>query len=66
MAGNTRGKVKEHLEGIHRNFDWVQYHCEKLGVLVEEKNPPLTEAIDSLNTEIIELDKLLQGLYAKI
>lgn len=26
MAGNTRGKLKEHFEGIHRNFDWSLHH----------------------------------------
>lgn len=29
MAGNTRGKLKEHFEGIHRNFDWQIVHIEK-------------------------------------
>lgn len=26
MAGNTRGKLKEHFEGIHRNLDWSLHH----------------------------------------
>jgi len=26
MAGNTRGKLKEHFEGIHRNLDWCVHH----------------------------------------
>jgi len=26
MAGNTRGKLKEHFEGIHRDFDWSLHH----------------------------------------
>ena len=26
MAGNTRGKLKEHFEGVHRNFDWCLKH----------------------------------------
>jgi len=26
MAGNTRGKLKEHYEGLHRNFDWCLKH----------------------------------------
>jgi len=26
MAGNTRGKLKEHYEGVHRNFDWCLKH----------------------------------------
>lgn len=29
MAGNTRGKLKEHFEGIHRNFDWGAVHINK-------------------------------------
>lgn len=26
MAGNTRGKLKENFEGVHRNFDWCMKH----------------------------------------
>ncbi len=26
MAGNTRGKLKENFEGMHRNFDWGMKH----------------------------------------
>lgn len=26
MAGNTRGKLKENFEGVHRNFDWCLKH----------------------------------------
>lgn len=26
MAGNTRGKLKENFEGMHRNFDWCLHH----------------------------------------
>ncbi len=29
MAGNTRGKLKENFEGVHRNFDWCQKHIAK-------------------------------------
>jgi len=28
MAGNTRGKLKEHFEGVHRNFDWSMHHIQ--------------------------------------
>lgn len=34
MAGNTRGKLKEHLEGIHRNLDWAVQHCNKSLALI--------------------------------
>lgn len=26
MAGNTRGKLKENFEGVHRNLDWCLKH----------------------------------------
>lgn len=29
MAGNTRGKLKENFEGVHRNFDWCLKHINK-------------------------------------
>ena len=29
MAGNTRGKLKESFEGVHRNFDWSMKHINK-------------------------------------
>jgi len=66
MAGNTRGKLKEHFEGIHRNYDWILYHCEKSVVLVAGRNPKLTGAIEALAENTKELDKLVQGLYSKI
>jgi len=34
MAGNTRGKLKEHFEGIHKNFDWSMYHINTSLALV--------------------------------
>lgn len=29
MAGNTRGKLKENFEGVHRNLDWCMKHINK-------------------------------------
>jgi len=29
MAGNTRGKLKENFEGVHRNFEWCIKHVNK-------------------------------------
>lgn len=66
MAGNTRGKVKECLEGIHRDFDWVEAHCDKIVRLVDGRKPELTTVIETLHAEIKVLDKLVQGLYGKI
>jgi len=37
MAGNTRGKLKEHFEGIHRNFDWTMHHIQTSLTLIASK-----------------------------
>jgi len=66
MAGNTRGKLKEHFEGIHRNFDWIEYHCDLSVALIGGRNYKLEQAIKALHKEIRALDKLSQGLYATI
>lgn len=69
MAGNTRGKLKEHFEGIHRNFDWSLHHINKALALIatqikaqhETDNPPLD---DSSITAIIESHPLYKGILA--
>lgn len=66
MSGNARGKLKEHFEGIHRDFDWVLEHCQKMLALIEDKNPPLTEAITALAKQTQTLDELASGLYDTI
>jgi len=66
MAGNTRGKIKEHVEGIHKNFDWIEYHCDKTVTLIAGKKPNLTDAILSLRHATQRLDKLVQGLYSQL
>lgn len=35
MAGNTRGKLKEHFEGVHRNIEWALHHIAKSATLIE-------------------------------
>ena len=34
MSGNTRGKLKEHFEGVHRNIDWSIHHLAKSATLI--------------------------------
>lgn len=37
MSGNTRGKLKEHFEGIHRNLDWCMHHIQhSLGLIAAQ------------------------------
>ena len=66
MAGNTRGKLKEHFEGIHRNFDWILYHIIESLKLVGDKHAHLTVGIKALGKVVEQLDKLAQKIYQKI
>ena len=66
MAGNTRGRLKEHFEGIHKNFDWIIYHCQSALALITDKNPVLSKAIKALAKGVDILDKIAQSIYKKI
>lgn len=66
MAGNTRGKIKEHFEGIHRNLNWILYHCEKIQGLVADKHLGLKTAAVSLAEAINALDKVVKDVYSRI
>jgi len=66
MAGNTRGKIKEHLEGVHRNCDWSLVHLEKTTVLIAEHNPKLTVGVAKLAECVGVVDDLCQAIYAEI
>lgn len=66
MAGNTRGKLKEQFEGVHRNFEWALKHLEGALLLVKEAHPKLTGSIEALQKGIKILDKLALDIYAKI
>jgi len=66
MAGNTRGKLKEQFEGIHRNFDWIEHHCEFALQLIAEQKPELSEAVKSILITVVMVDKLAQDIYHKL
>jgi len=66
MAGNTRGKIKEHLEGCHRNNDWQLAHLEKVVALIQEHNPKLTKAITAAAKMVKIVDDSLQKVYSLI
>lgn len=66
MAGNTRGKLKEKFEGVHRNFDWATKHCQEALTLIADQNPALTKAVKSLAEGVKTLDELAQDVYSKI
>jgi len=66
MAGNTRGKLKEKFEGVHRNFEWSKKHLSESLVLIGEHKPTLSEAVKSLADGIDTLDELAQNIYARL
>ncbi len=66
MAGNTRGKLKEQFEGVHRNFEWQKTHLANALILVKEHNPKLSNAIKALAKGISTLDEIAQDIYSKI
>lgn len=66
MASNTRGKLKEEFEGIHRNFDWVMHHCQKALGLIQDKNPGMSKAVESLGDGVKTLDDIMMDLYSKL
>lgn len=66
MAGNTRGRLKERFEGIHKNFGWIREHCVQSLILIKEHHPKLSESITSLHKAIDTLDELAQDIYSKL
>jgi hypothetical protein len=69
MAGNTRGKLKEHFEGIHRNFDWSLHHINTALKLVDSQVRQLKLAENALLTDddllrVVEIHPLYQGIKA--
>ena len=66
MAGNTRGKLKEQFEGVHRNNEWIKLHLTQSLVLIKAHKPNLSEAIETLSGAYAELDELAMNIYAKL
>lgn len=66
MAGNTRGKLKEQFEGVHRNNEWIKKHLIEALVLIKEHNPKLTTGIEALAKGYETMDDLAMKIYAKL
>ena len=66
MASNTRGRIKERFEGIHKDFDWVQEHCAQCLKLIANKNPEMSKAVNALATGTKTLDELAQSIYSTV
>ena len=66
MAGNTRGKLKEQFEGVHRNSEWIKQHLAQSLVLIKEHKPNLSEGIEELAKGYATLDELAMNIYARL
>lgn len=66
MAGNTRGKLKEQLGGVHNNFNWSLKHIDNALVLLKDYKPELREALLALSTGVVSLDDLTMNIYSKL
>lgn len=66
MSGNARGKLKEELEGIHSNLDWIKAHCVKGLAIIGDTHPELQEFFKGLGETANTLDDLANAVYAKL
>jgi len=66
MASNTRGRIKERFEGIHKNFDWIMEHCQQCLTLIQDKNPTMSKGIEALADGAKTLDDIARDIYHKI
>lgn len=66
MAGNTRGKIKEEMEGLHRNLDWSSVHAQKIQLLVGDVHPHIVDCFRAMDEQFRQMDELLMGIYATI
>jgi len=66
MASGTRGKLKEELEGVHRNCEWIKVHCSKCLVLLEPQYESLITGFESLVKVADTLDEFAQDMYSKV
>lgn len=69
MAGNTRGKLKEHFEGVHRNMDWSLKHINTVLDLIAaqlmQSNPEKYKLDDAEKAEAVLMEyPLYNGVKA--
>jgi len=78
MAGNTRGKLKEHFEGVHKNLDWafevqltllpgfkdVEGDAEAEQAFFMQH--PMYQAVTALGEGLKTFDGIAQDIYKKI
>ena len=66
MARNTRGKLKENMEGIHRDCEWIRQHCQKSLAIIPDGYDNLQAGIENIVKLVDVLDEYTQKLYSRI
>lgn len=66
MASGTRGTLKEHVEGIHRDCDWIHAHCMNAVELLQGKYEKHRKAFESMDTIAAQLDEFANKLYSQL
>ena len=64
MPSNTRGKIKEHSQGIHKNVEAIRQHCTAARILIADKNPVVSGNFTKLSELAEVLDEFNLLLYA--
>lgn len=66
MASGTRGTLKEHVEGIHRDCDWIQTHCMNAVKLLQGDYEQHRKAFESIYEIAVFLDERANKLYGQL
>ncbi len=66
MGSNTRGKIKEHLEGMHKNLEAYKAHCAACLVLIADKNLTAQQTIENLWSINEQLDDFTLLAWARM
>lgn len=66
MASGTRGKLKEHMVGVHKDCEWIQNHCIQCVELLGGKYEKHRKGFESLHAMAVMLDDLAAGLYKNL
>lgn len=69
MSGNTRGKLKEHFEGVHRNMDWALHHIQQSLTLIHGQlsfTPDMlaVKGDDEATLKVLEANPVYLGVKA--
>lgn len=66
MASGTRTKIKEHIEGVHKNTEAIKQHCIKCLEIIADKNPQMTMSFRQLAKVTNMLDEFAQKIYSHL